>query len=232
MNILAIDSSSKAASCAYMSDGKLIGEFFTNAGLTHSQTIMPMISQLLNACRVSINSVDVYGISVGPGSFTGLRIGIATVKGLAFDKNKLCAPVSTLKALAYNLPYYSGYVIPCMDARRNQVYTGVFQYNDSDLIQTVEDTVIQIAQLSNIIADINSTDITLIGDGAHLVHSQLADTYPYLRVAPESLLHQRASSICLATQEIIAKDMLIPAENIQPVYLRLSQAERELKDKQ
>lgn len=231
MNILAIDSSSKAASCAYMENGTVIGEYYTNAGLTHSQTILPMIENMLSQINRTIDNVDTMAITIGPGSFTGLRIGLATVKGLCFGRSIKAAPVSTIETLAYNLLHFTGMIIPVMDARRSQVYTGVYISNGKSLTNKLPDTTLKISELGEYIkSNCGNLMPVLVGDGAELCYNSLKESIPNLGIAPPQLLHQRASSLCTAV--LTGEHSLVDPEKLEPEYLRMSQAERELKSKQ
>lgn len=225
MNILAIETSSKAASCAYSSGGKLIGEFYLNAGLTHSQTIMPMVYSMLSTLNAELSQVDVFAVSVGPGSFTGLRIGIAAVKGMAMAADKPCAAVSTLHCLVLNMRSFAGYVIPVLDARRDQVYTAVFN-GGGELNRISEDEALSVKELGKRIEELQGPKI-LLGDGAKLCWDMFAGM-DNLHVAPEQLLYQRASALCEVAIIMAKENRLIRADNLAPDYLRLPQAEREL----
>ncbi len=231
MNILALDTSAKAASCAIYKDDVLLAESFCNANLTHSQTIMPMVRDMLASSACSLANVDAFAVSVGPGSFTGLRIGISAVKGMAMATNTPCIAVSTLEALAYNLTCFSGIVVPVMDARREQVYTSIFKSGDAPLRLT-DDEAISIAELAEKLKAYTEP-IMLVGDGACLCFKAMSATLPNLRIAPENLRHQRAASVCQAARNLAAQNAqaLATAESLDPVYLRLPQAERERLEK-
>ena len=231
MNILALDTSSKAASCAVLSGGELLGEFFGNAGLTHSQTILPMVKAMLDSLRMDILQIDRFAVCVGPGSFTGLRIGIAAVKGMAMASQKLCAGVSTLETLALNLQGAEGIIAPVMDARRAQVYAALFCGESGEVRRLTPDEAVPIEEWGARLASLQARSVTLVGDGARLCFEKLQNTVPGLRIAPAHLLHQRASSVALAAAELEPTGWK-PAEEVAPIYLRLPQAERELREKQ
>ncbi len=227
MNILALDTSSKAASCAVVADGVLLGESYINAGLTHSQTSMPLLEDMLKTLGMPLRKIDCFAVTTGPGSFTGLRIGIAAVKGLAMALDKPCAGVSTLFALAANLRCFRGYIAPVMDARRSQVYTALFHCDGVKLTQIEQDDALPIHTLAERISTLAPEPVILVGDGAALCSTQLKGAH--ICLAPETLRHQRASSVAWAALE---QNQFVSAGELEPVYLRLSQAERELLHKQ
>lgn len=208
-----------------MKDERLIGAFFTDAGFTHSKTILPMIEDMMKAVNTTIDEVDVIAVTVGPGSFTGLRIGLATVKGLAFSKDIPCIPVSTIEALAYNMVNYTGLVVPVMDARRNQVYTGAYLAEKGKITQVLAPTTLLVPQLKDYLLEGEYKDIMLVGDGAELCLPQLIESLPSITIAPFPLLHQRAESVLLAARENLDKQ--VSSCELRPEYLRIPQAERE-----
>lgn len=224
MNILAVDTSAKAASCAIYKDGALFAESFSNAGLTHSQTIMPMIQSMLECSKIQIGDIGLFAVSVGPGSFTGLRIGISAVKGMAMAGNVPCVAVSTLEALAYNLSAFRGVAVPVMDARRAQVYTAAFECAGGTPARLTPDEALSIDDLAARLRAYTGP-VMLVGDGAELCHERLAGIVPGLLLAPPNLRHQRAASVCAAAG--FGPAATCSAENLAPVYLRLPQAERE-----
>lgn len=229
--ILALDTSSKAASCAVLQGDKLAGEFFINTALTHSQTIMPMVEALLKSTGLTLPEVDAFAVSTGPGSFTGLRIGIAAVKGLAMGLDMAaggagrCIPVSTLEGLAWNLRAFTGTVVPVMDARRSQVYTAAFSCAGGVLTRTAPDAALPMEALREQLWDPAAGPVMLVGDGAALCKAAMAD-FGHVTLAPENLLHQRAGSVALAAAAL-PREALCTAAALTPAYLRLPQAERE-----
>lgn len=225
MTILALDTSSKAAGCALLRDGALAGEFFVNAAPTHTETILPMVRTMLRRAAVPMEAVDAYAVSVGPGSFTGLRIGIAAVKGMAMAMNKPCIAVSTLEGLAENLAVFSGVAVPVMDARRAQVYTARFACRDGRLFRESDDTAMAVEVLRERLAEV-SEPVMLVGDCAAQCGAAMADL-PHIRIAPETLRHQRAGSVAVAAARLAEKGALCTAAELAPTYLRLPQAERE-----
>ena len=227
MKFLGIDTSAKAASAAVVSDGKLLGEVFVNVGKTHSQTVLPIIQDTLRFSGVSLEELDYLAVSNGPGSFTGLRIGLAAVKGLAYPQNKRCIPVSTLEALAYNLKGFKGILCPVMDARCNQVYTALFESDGREIRRLTGDAGISLEDLDNLLKKY-SGEIFLVGDGAELCYNELGWKLN-CALTPAHLLYQRGSGVCYAaaskTADAVECGLLVPE------YLRLPQAERELKKK-
>ncbi len=233
MRILGIDTSAKAASAAVCDETQLLSEATVNTKLTHSQTIMPMVQSMLENAHISLQEVDVFAVSHGPGSFTGLRIGIAAVKGMAMALQRPCVGVSTLEALAYNLRGFEGIVCAVMDARCNQVYTAAFHANRGNLIRLTDDSAMQIEELSRYLSQFNMP-IFFVGDGAYLCYNNINTSIPNVFVAPEHLVNQSAASVCMLAHKILsaAPEAAVSAEKLAPVYLRLPQAERELLQKQ
>lgn len=226
MTVLAIDTSSRAASCAVLRDGALLGEFYINNNLTHSQTILPMVQALLASTGVVVGEIDYFAVAVGPGSFTGLRIGISAVKGMAMAADRPCVAVPTLEALAENLSAFSGYIIPVMDARRSQVYTALFRCEDGAVTRLREDSALPVEQVGVLVAgELAGQAVMLVGDGAALCGEKLPETR--LRLAPENLRHQRAGSVARVALRRIAGGQVCSAAELSPAYLRLPQAERE-----
>lgn len=228
MTILSIDSSAVAASAALTQDGSLLGEFYCNTGLTHSQTLMPMIKELLLCAKVPLSSVDLFAVSAGPGSFTGIRIGIASVKGLAFPENKPCIGVSTLKAIAYNLAHLSGTICAVMDARCGQVYNAVFEANGSGaLTRVTPDRAISADDLASE-CEKYQKPLFLVGDGAKLCYNRQRFQGIGASLPPEPLLYQRASGVARAAAEDNKAGKAIFPAALMPVYLRPLRAQRSL----
>lgn len=223
MKILALDSSAVAASAAIVEDGKILGENYINVGLTHSQTLLPMLKSLLQCSGLTIKDIDLLSITNGPGSFTGVRIGVAAIKGLAFADDKPCAPVSTLESLAYNLSGSDCIACAVMDARCNQVYNAMFDCSEDGIKRLTEDAAIKIDELPEILSNYDK-QVVLVGDGASLCYEALKDRLPNIKLAPAHLSFQRASSVAFAAEKAKA----VPASELLPLYLRMPQAEREL----
>lgn len=223
MKLLAIDSSAKVAAAAVCSEERILAETQLHTGLTHSQTLVPICKALLDNARVSLAELDGFALSAGPGSFTGLRIGMAVVKGMAFAAGKLCYPVSTLEALAYNLTGCDGVFCPVMDARRDQVYNALFRAENGNITRLCEDRAISVRELGETLATY-SEPIWLCGDGAELCHSAFGKELPAVQLAPLALRYQKASSVALVAFQ---HKEAVSAATLLPSYLRLPQAERE-----
>ncbi len=227
MKILAIESSATACSAALCEDEVLIAQTWQNSGLTHSCTLLPMVDNMLKSCGASLDQVDVLAVAAGPGSFTGLRIGVATVKGLAWPGDKPCAPCSTLESMAWPLAHLEDTVIVCaMDARRKQVYNALFLARGGRLERLSPDRAISLADLGEEIKNIEKPKI-VVGDGAALCYNTLTEQGISLTLAPEHLRMQGAWGVARAAVEIIRADGLISGRDLAPAYHRLSQAERE-----
>ena len=226
MRILAFETSAKACSVALTEDGKLLGEHYQNTGLTHSQTVLSMTEDLLKVCGLSPKEIDAVAVAKGPGSFTGVRIGVAAAKGLAWGGQLPCYGVSTLEAMALSLGVYNGYVVAAMDARRSQVYTATFHAEKGNLTRITEDRAISLSELAEELKNLPET-IFLVGDGSNLCYNTLNEALPGLVLPPEHHQHQRACGVALAAMAAIARGESGDAAALEPNYLRLSQAERE-----
>ncbi len=226
MKLICLETSAKTASAAVVTEGKVLGEISITAGLTHSQTILPAMEALLRGCSMTIADADAFAVSIGPGSFTGLRIGIGAVKGLAQGSGKECVGISTLEALAVNFAGLHYTVCPVMDARCSQVYTSLFWVNGGYPRRLWEDMAISIDQLREKLAAVEG-EIMLVGDGAELVFSALADTGKVL-LAPPAMRFQSAASVGIAALQHLQSEPPIAPNALMPAYLRLPQAEREL----
>jgi len=228
---LAFETSAKAASVSLMEDGKLLGESYQNTGLTHSQTLMVMAEDLLKQCGKTMADVTAVAVAEGPGSFTGVRIGVAAAKGLSWGGQLPCYGISTLEAMAVSLGAYNGYVCPCMDARRNQVYNALFYVNQGVLERHSEDRAIALADLKTELEHVDGP-IYLVGDGAELGAKHLSADIEELILPPEHRRHQRAVGVAMVAAEKIAAGETGAANALTPNYLRLSQAERERLERQ
>ena len=226
MRVLAFESSAKTASVALLTDGVLTAEAYQNCGLTHSVTLLSMAEDLLKQANVSTVEIDCYAVAYGPGSFTGVRIGVSAVKGLAWAAEKPCVGISTLEAMATQHCFQDAILCPVMDARRNQVYNALFGVKDGTLHRMTEDRAISIEELAQELKEIDGK-IILIGDGALLCYNCLGETLPQLQLAPEAIRHQRAIGVAMAAYERAKRGEYIRAEELTPFYLRMSQAERE-----
>ena len=230
MLTLAFETSAKAASVALTENGKLLGESYQNTGLTHSQTLMVMAEDLLKQCGKTVNDLNAIAVAEGPGSFTGVRIGVAAAKGFAWGREIPCYGVSTLEAMAVSLGVYQGYICACMDARRNQVYNTLFYVNQNVLERVKEDRAIALSDLAEELKTL-AGPIFLVGDGSLLTHKTLAAEIPTLVLPPEHRMHQRALGVALLAEKQAAAGETGDAAALQPNYLRLSQAERERLEK-
>ncbi len=234
MLILSIDSSATAASAALSEDSKLIGEFFTNTDFTHSRTLAPMIENLFTVCGKTPSDVDLIAVSNGPGSFTGVRIGVSVAKGIAFADDLPCMEVSTLESMAYNLTLTDCIVCAVMDARRNQVYNAMFRIRFGEVERLCEDRAIAITDLKEEIRDKYLGErVILVGDGSTITMREVMDLPKSVEMAPQNLLFQRASSVALAAFSKLSNgEKPKNSAELLPSYLRLSQAERERKEKE
>lgn len=228
MKIFAIDSSAKQASCAFVQDGRILMEAFINVALTHSQTLMPMVENMCGACRLSVRDADIFAVSNGPGSFTGVRIGISALKGMAAALGKPCMGVSTLAAMAENLRLpFDFYSCAVMDARRNQVYNAVFRHTAGQIFRMTEDRAISVAHLFEDLKKYAPVPIILVGDAADLCYNNSTDISLPLQLPPEHLKFARAAGVALAAMQLYDPAASYDAADLTPNYLRLSQAERE-----
>ena len=230
MKILAFETSAKAASAALTENGKLLAESYQNTGMTHSQTLMVMAQDLLKQCGMCARDVDAVAVANGPGSFTGVRIGVAAAKGFAWGREIPCVGVSTLEAMALALGAWQGYVCPVMDARRSQVYNALFHVSGGKLERIREDRAISLADLGEELKNLEEP-IFLVGDGSNLCYNTLLETVTGLVLPPEHRMHQRASGVALAAEALLAAGGTFSGAELVPNYLRLSQAERERLEK-
>ncbi len=232
MVILGIESSAVSASAAVVRDGKLVSEAFLNVGLTHSVTLLPLIKQVSEGAGLTPEEIDAVAVSNGPGSFTGVRIGVATAKGIAQPTGKKCVPVSTLEAIAYPLSDSDCIAVSVMDARCNQVYCALFRCSYGKMTRLTEDDAITLDALCDILKGYNNEKLILIGDGADISYKYLHDSLPDITVASPLIKYQSASSVAfLAAERLENNDNIRTPDELVPSYLRLSQAERELKKK-
>ena len=231
MLILAFETSAKAASVALLENGKLLGESYQNTGLTHSQTLMVMAEDALKSGGKTAAEVEAVAVAAGPGSFTGVRIGVAAAKGFAWGKEIPCYGVSTLEAMAESLNVYDGYVCPCMDARRSQVYNALFLAESGELTRIAEDRAIALADLKTELEKLEKP-VFLVGDGANLCYNTLKDAVPNLVLPAEHRIHQRAVGVAILAQRQADAGIAPSGGELTPNYLRLSQAEREKLEKE
>ena len=227
MNILALESSAAACSAALCRDGALVAQSWQNSGLTHSRTLLPMVHDLLKNCGEKLDRVEVIAVAAGPGSFTGLRIGVSTAKGLSWAGGQRCAPCSTLESMAWPLAHLEGRLIVCaMDARRKQVYNALFLARGEGLERLAPDRAISLEELGEEIKKFQIPKI-VVGDGAELCYNSLRDQISELEPAPVHLRMQSAWGVARAAEELTRGGGLVSGGELAPVYHRLSQAERE-----
>lgn len=227
MKILALDTTGLVASVALVDEEKTIAEFTTNYKKTHSQTIMPMIEQLKNMVELDLDTVDYIACASGPGSFTGLRIGAATAKGLAHGLDKKIIPVPTLDGLAYNLCESDSLVVPIMDARRNQVYSAIYS-NVNGIERISEYMACDIRELLDMVIETDENAVFL-GDGVPVFREKIKEFNPGFRFAPQCANMQRAA--CIGALALERTEEAIAPNDFEIIYLRKSQAERELEEK-
>lgn len=231
MKVLGIDSSGLVASAAIVADNTLVAEFTINNKQTHSQTLLPMIDKVVEMSGVALDELDGIAVAAGPGSFTGLRIGASTAKGMGLALKKPIVSVPTLEGLAYRMAVAEGMICPMMDARRNQVYTGIYQMQEGRLICIQEQTAVDVAE---IIEKVNSLGcrVTFLGDGVP-VHQETLEhnvIVPY-QFAPLHMNRQSAAAVAALGAIYLSEGRLEDAREHKPIYLRKSQAEREREKK-
>lgn len=226
MKILALESSAKACSVCLTEDEFLIAESYENSGLTHSVTLLPMAQELLSRCSVALQDVDIIAVAAGPGSFTGLRIGVSAAKGLGWALDKPCAKVSTLEAMAWNAALVPGLLCPAMDARRSQVYNALFSSDGEILTRLTPDRAISLEELAGELEKLGQPPLVL-GDGGKLCHEHLTAHGLQARLASENLRHQHPWGVARAALDQARAGQLVSAGELVPEYHRLSQAERE-----
>ncbi len=231
MKILSIECSASPVSAAITEDGKILAYSFQNVKITHSQTLLPTVENLVKAAKLTLSDIDGISVAAGPGSFTGIRIGISAVKGLAQANNIPVVAVSTLLSMAYNFTDFDNTIIcACMDARCNQVYNALFEIKNGSVQRLLEDRAISIDLLSDELSKIDK-NIIICGDGADLVF-EAVNKQKNIKIACENLKFQSALGVALASLDDFRNGKTITANELLPVYLRLPQAERELKAKE
>lgn len=228
MKILAVDSTAVTASAAVTENDKLLAEFTVLNGNTHSETLLPMVESVLKTLSLSVSDIDLFACSAGPGSFTGVRIGAATIKGLAFGKQKPCVGVSTLEALAYNLVGVKGLICPVMNARRSQVYTALFRSDGKALTRVMEDSAMSISELDALLGEMNEP-VSFCGDGYDVTLAELK-LCKYVDV-PERMRCQSAYSVAMIALEKHKNGEVVSDKELVSTYLRPCQAEREREER-
>lgn len=233
MKILSLDSSATSASvCVFDTQiNKIIGEFYINTKLTHSQTLVPMIDALLNSTKLELSDIDVFAVNTGPGSFTGIRIGVSVIKGMAMALDKSCVSVSTLESMAYNYIDSDDIIVcSCMDARRNQVYNALFSVAFGEVTRLCSDRAISVEDLLTEISAFD-TPVVLVGDGAELVYNSVLENNN-ISLAHPNFRYQTAKGVASVALKSINNNDLLTAAALMPSYLRPSQAERERLNKE
>ncbi|MEE1008758.1 MAG: tRNA (adenosine(37)-N6)-threonylcarbamoyltransferase complex dimerization subunit type 1 TsaB [Agathobacter sp.] len=232
MKILALDSSGLVASVAIVEDDNLLGEYTMNYKKTHSQTLLPMLDEVAKMIELDMNSLDAIAVSKGPGSFTGLRIGSATAKGLGLALNKPIVSVPTIDAMAFNMWGAKDLVCPIMDARRQQTYTGLFEFKDGKMNTIIEQSVLMIEEIIEKINEIGKK-VIFLGDGVDVFKDYIKENIkvPY-EYALANNNKQRASSVAVLGEIMFKEGKDELASEHKPDYLRLSQAERERQEKE
>ncbi len=231
MKILAFETSAKAASVALMDEKALLGQSYQNTGLQSSQTLLTMAQDLMKTCGCTPADITAVAVAAGPGSFTGVRIGVAAAKGFAWGGEIPCYGVSTLEAMARSLGLHSGIVCPVMDARRSQVYNALFKLECGNCTRIREDRAISLADLASDLQNFNEP-VFLVGDGSILCYNTLLEKVPNLVCPAEHRLHQKADGVAVCALDQIRRGEPGNAEGLSPNYLRLSQAERERLEKE
>ena len=225
MKILALETSAKAVSAAVVENGKVLCSGYQDTGLTHSRTLMPIVEHILKNTDLTMADMDAVAVAAGPGSFTGIRIGVSAAKGLAFAVDKPAVGVSTLAAMARNVAFTDGLVVCAMDARRSQIYNALFEAKGGRLARLTEDRAIALSDLAEEMKD-DPRPKTIVGDGARLCFDFLQNAGIPCRLAPAHLVMQNAMSVALEAEVLAADGALTSAQELQPVYLRPAQAER------
>lgn len=228
IRILALDSTAEVSSVCVCEGEKLVCEITVNTGNTHSQTLLPAVEQTLKMAEMTVNDIDVFACSTGPGSFTGVRIGVATIKGIAYGKGKPCVSVSTLEALAYNLIGNEGILCPVMNARRSQVYNALFKCEDGNLKRLCDDRALAISELDEELAG-KAEPIYLSGDGYEITEKGFKKTK--ISYVPERQKYQSAYSVAQIALKRYEAGEYVDDAALVPIYLRPSQAERERQER-
>ncbi len=227
MKILAFDGTAKAASVAVLDGERVLGYYTVDNGLTQSELLLPMAENLLKSLKLSFGDIEIYATSVGPGSFTGVRIGVSLIKGLAFGKDIPCVEVSTLEALAESLSALRGVIVPCMDARRQQVYSATFRSDGKNMTRLTEDRAIALSELGEELKSFEGEDIYLVGDGYGVAKTAMEKAGVVTMNTPELLILENAVSVARVAQRKYSAGEFVSDAALSPVYLRLPQAERE-----
>lgn len=226
MRILALETSAKSVSVAVTENGTLLAQAYQDRGLTHSVTLMPLLDGMLKTAGLTLDDMDIIAVAQGPGSFTGIRIGVSAAKGLAWAKALPCCGVSTLEAMAYGVTDFEGVVVGAMDARRQQVYNALFRTENGRVMRLCADRAVAMELVAEELAAIPEPKL-IVGDGAVLLYDFLQKAGIGCRLTSPLHRQQSAAGVALAAEHLAAQGLTCSAQELQPVYLRLSQAERE-----
>ncbi len=227
MRILAVDTSTNVASAAILEDQVIIGEYNCNRGKTHSQRLMPMVQHLMETTGLTVNDIDAFSASIGPGSFTGLRIGVTTIKAMAFAAEKPVISVHTLDALAYNLPFAENLICPMIDARNNQVFTAIYRFIGDKLERLTDYMGIPVTELADILRKMEG-DTVFLGDACNMHRDYfVSELGNRVKIAPPGTALAKASSVAILAGKAYSEGKLERCYDMVPFYLRKSQAERE-----
>ena len=232
MRILSFESTAKTASVALSQDGRTVASFTVDAGLTHSEVLLPMAEDVLRRAKYTFDDVDAYAVVCGPGSFTGIRIGVATVKGLAFAKNRPVVALSSTEALAQNMLGIAGLIVPVIDCRRNECYCATFRSDGKEIYRLSEDEQMKIADLAPILSRYEGDTIYLVGDAADKAYGILTELGVSLQCAPVALCAPSAVNLGILAAEKIARGDVLSDAALAPIYLKPAQAERERLEKE
>lgn len=225
MRVLALETSAKSVSCAVTENGAVLAHSFQCTGLTHSRTLLPMVSAMLENAELPLGSMDLFAVAAGPGSFTGLRIGVSALKGLSWAQDKPCVGVSALNAMAQNLAHTEALIVCAMDARRSQVYNALFLAHGGGLERLSEDRAIGLDELADELRD-DSREKLVVGDGAALAWEALSAGGVACTLAPSALRYQNAVGVALCAEQAALRGEAINARELSVFYLRPPQAER------
>ena len=231
MKILAFDGTAKIATVAVTDGDRILGVSTIDNGLTQSELLLPMAEDLLKSLKMSFSDIEAYATASGPGSFTGVRIGVSLIKGLAFGRDLPCAEVSTLEALAENLRGLKGIICPCMDARRAQVYNAIFESDGREITRLTEDRAIALEDLRTELAGYGDRPIYICGDGYAVTKRALAKEGMEVENTPEMLIMASAVAVARVAERKITGGEAVSDKELSPTYLRLPQAERERLEK-
>lgn len=229
MNILSVDSSSKTASVAINKDGETLIEIFLNTGLVHSKTLVPVIENTIKYSGIRMEDIDLFAVSSGPGSFTGIRIGMSVIKGMMFALDKSCVPISSLEVLAFNaVNICNGIICPCLDFRRGNLYNGIFKSDGENLIRLTEDRSIS---TDNLLEELRkySQKIYFVGDNEQLCYNSWVNNLCLkdFCILKDSFCSIKASNLGILAYKKYSSDKSVALDDVYPTYLNLSQAERQ-----